>query len=301
MDPITLSLLISAAPALLQGIQGIKQTREGKEMQKNLGPRVNYEIPEEAKRALGLMQGLAGSREMSGQAGMQAMMDLQAQKAYGNASRAATSSQDLLGVATALGEQGQENQLNLGIQAAQDYQARQQALYGALGTMAGYQERKTADRQQDWYERAQAAAAMRGAGMQNTLGAVQGLAGGAMQGLAMGADAGMFDAKKAVEGSASDLIRKSMMDQANFALTKRREIPSSVPTRTSPSYGGYNDKLGLDGSYLYPDTPAQPGFYNGIDMNNWRGQSGLYGFKMSPNKSMLNPDDWRSGFFNNIH
>lgn len=156
-------------------VQGIKQTREGKEMQKNLGARVNYEIPEEAQQALALMQGLARSQEMPGQSSMQAMMDLQAQKAYGNASRAATSSQDLLGAATNLGEQAQENQLNLGIQAAQNYQQRQQALYGALGAMAGYQEKKTADRQQDWYERAQAAAAMRGSGMQNTMGGIQGV------------------------------------------------------------------------------------------------------------------------------
>lgn len=192
MDPITLSLLISAGPAIVQGIQGIKQTREGKEMQRNLGARVNYEIPEEAKKALALAQGLASSREMPGQAGMQAMMDLQSQRAFGNASRAAISSQDLLGVATNLGEQAQENQINLGIQSAQNYQQRQQALQQALGTMAGYQEKKITDRQQDWYERAQAAAAMRGAGMENTMGAIQGLAGAGMQGLAMGADAGMF-------------------------------------------------------------------------------------------------------------
>lgn len=281
MDPITLSLLISAGPAIVQGIQGIRQTREGKEMQRNLGARVNYEIPEEAKKALALAQGLASSREMPGQSGMQAMMDLQSQRAFGNASRAAISSQDLLGVATNLGEQAQENQINLGIQSAQNYQQRQQALQQALGTMAGYQEKKTADRQQDWYERAQAAAAMRGAGMENTMGAIQGLAGAGMQGLAMGAEAGMFDAKKLVEGDASDLIRKSMMDQANFALTKRREIPSSAPATTNTSYGNYRDKLGLDGSYLYPDTPVQPpqpGIYNGIDMNNWRQESGLYDF-----------------------
>jgi hypothetical protein len=231
MDPITLSLLLSAGPAIFQGIQGIKQTREGKEMQKNLGERPGYQIPDEAKRALALMQNLASSREMPGQASMQNMMDLQAQKAFGNASRAAMSSQDLLGVATNLGEQAQENQLNLGIQSAQNYQQRQQALQGALETMAGYQEKKRADEQQNWYEKAQAAAAMRGAGMQNTLGALEGFTGAAMQGLAMGADAGMFDTKKVIEGDASDLIRKSMMDQGNFALTKRREIPSSAPVR----------------------------------------------------------------------
>lgn len=171
--PIPLALM--AVPAAIQGVTSVAQLIQAKKMQDELGERVNYEIPEEAKRALALMQGLASSREMPGQASMQAMMDLQAQKAYGNASRAAISSQDLLGVATALGEQGQENQLNLGIQAAQDYQRRQQALYGALENMAGYQEKVTADKQKDWYERAEAAAQMKEGGLQNLMGAAQGI------------------------------------------------------------------------------------------------------------------------------
>jgi len=204
MNPALISALIQLGPAAYQMIQGIKQTREGKEMQKNLGARVNYEIPKEAQQALSLMQGLASSREMPGQANMQAMMDLQAQRAYGNASRAATSSQDLLGVATNLGEQGQENQLNLGIQAAQNYQQRQKDLYGALGTMAGYQERKTADRQQDWYERSAAAAAMRGAGMQNTLGGIEGTTSVAASAIANGALDGLFG------GGEGDSIEKTL-------------------------------------------------------------------------------------------
>lgn len=303
-----------AAPAAIQGVTSIAQLIKAQQMQKELGPRVNYEIPDEAKRALGLMQGLASSREMPGQAGMQAMMDLQAQKAYGNASRAATSSQDLLGVATALGEQGQENQLNLGIQAAQDYQARQQALYGALGTMAGYQEKKTADRQQDWYERAERAAQMKEAGLQNLMGTATSLGQMGMMGMMYGGGgAGAGGSIADSFTSPSDLptsidhtkmsgknLMKLMMQNRQAAPTTASSAPSAF-NFSSPSYGGYKNKLGLDGSYLYPDTPAQPGFYNGIDMNNWRSQSGLYDFKMSPNKSMLNSDDWRSGFFNNIH
>ena len=300
MDPITLGLIAAGGSALFQGVKGIQQTREAKEMQKNLGPRVNYQIPEEAKKALALYQNMAVSRTMPGQQLMQNMIDTQQAKALGGATRAATSSQDLLGVATQLGEQGMQQQQELGLASAQNYTQRQQDLAGALGTMANYQDKVTADKQADWYERAAAAREMREAGLQNTMGAVQGLGQMGMT-AAMGGFGGGVDAKKALEGSASDLIRKSMLDQANFALTKRRQIPSSVPTITSPSYSGYNDKLGLDGSYLYPDTPAQPGFYNGTDMNDWRNQSGLYNFKTSPNQSILNPDDWRSGFFNNIH
>lgn len=212
MDPITLGLIAAGGSALFQGIKGVQQTREAKEMQKNLGPRVNYQIPEEAKRALALYQNMAVSRTMPGQQLMQNMIDMQQAKALGGATRAATSSQDLLSVATQLGEQGMEQQQALGVQAAQDYTRRQQDLAGALGTMAGYQEKVTADKQQDWYERAAAAREMREAGLQNTMGAVQGL--GQM---GMMAAMGEFGGEKTTDiGSVAD------------SFTKSSELPSAV-------------------------------------------------------------------------
>jgi hypothetical protein len=176
MDPITaIGLGLSAGSAIFQGVKGIQQTREAKEMQKNLGARVNYQIPEEARKALGLYQNMAVSQSMPGQQLMQNMIDMQQAKAVGGATRAATSSQDLLGVMTNLGEQGMQQQQELGLAAAQNYTQRQQDLAGAYGTMANYQDKVTADKQQDWYERAAAAREMREAGLQNTMGAVQGL------------------------------------------------------------------------------------------------------------------------------
>lgn len=154
-------------------IQGIKQTQQGKEMQKNLGARVNYEIPEAAKQALALAQRQAGS-DMPYQKSMQNAMDLQMAKSLGGATRAATSSQDLLGMMTNLGEKGLEQQQDIGMAAGQRYDAMQAALQNSLGTMASYQEKQRADQQQNWYEKAQAAAAMRGAGMQNTMGGLMG-------------------------------------------------------------------------------------------------------------------------------
>lgn len=173
MDPLTLSMLIQLGPAAFQMIQGIKQSQQGKEMQKNLGPRVNYEIPESAKQALALAQRQAGS-DMPYQKSMQNAMDLQQAKALGGATRAATSSQDLLGMMTNLGEKGMEQQQDIGMAAGQRYDTMQGVLQNALGTMAGYQEKQRADQQQNWYEKAQAAAAMRGAGMQNTMGGLMG-------------------------------------------------------------------------------------------------------------------------------
>jgi hypothetical protein len=186
--PEMVSALVQMGPGLLQAFQGGKQTREAKKMQQQLGPRVNYVIPESAKRALALSEERARPRTMVGQDYMQYMMDLENAKTFGRASKAATSSQDLLGVATQLGEAGQENQLNLGVRAAQDYNQRQRDLAIALGTMAEYEDKVTADRQADWYERARAAAAMRGAGLQNTMGSLQGLTQAAVGFL--GSDAG---------------------------------------------------------------------------------------------------------------
>ena len=175
-----------AVPAAIQGATSIAQLIKAQQMKKELGPRVNYEIPEEAKRALGLMQNLASSREMPGQAGMQAMMDYQAQKALGTFSRGATSTADMAAFSADMAERQFESQMGLTERAAQDYQARQQGLYGALGTMAGYQEKKTADRQQDWYERAAEKAQMEGAWRENLMGAAQSLGQMGMMGMMYG-------------------------------------------------------------------------------------------------------------------
>ena len=307
MDPITLGLIAAGGSVLFQGFKGIQQTRQAKEMQKNLGPRVNYQIPEEAKKALALYQNMAVSQTMPGQQLMQNMIDMQQAKALGGATRAATSSQDLLSVATQLGEQSMEQQQALGVQAAQDYARRQQDYAGALGTMAGYQEKVTADKQQDWYERAAAAREMRQAGLENTMGAVQGLGQMGMM-AAMGGFGGGGSTKSLSDYGITDPSQISALKVQGSGLfanaPKFAGATSSAFNFSSPSYSNYNDKLGLDGAYLYPDTPLQPqqpGFYNGTDMNDWRGQSGLYNFNMSPNKSIMNSDDWRVGFFNNLH
>lgn len=214
VNPALISALIQLGPAAYQMVQGIKQTREGKEMQKNLGARVNYEIPEAAKQALGVMQSLASSREMPGQSNLENKLDLSQAGALGNiAQSGAMSSQDMMAALTNLGGQRMMQEQDIAQSAAQDYQQRQKDLSGAYGDFAVYQESKQADRQQDWYERSQAAAAMRGAGMENTLGALQGLSSAAMSGLAMGMDAkkGVSDAATSVSSTftpASDLPTK---------------------------------------------------------------------------------------------
>jgi hypothetical protein len=188
LSPEMVSSLVQLAPALLQMGTAGNQKREAQEMQRALGPRVNYQIPEEAKRALGISEELARPREMAGQTYMQYQMDQEMAKAAGRASKGATNAQDLLAVITELGKAGQEGQLKLGITAAADYNRRQQDLARALAAMATYQDRVTADRQLDWNQRAAAAAAMKESFMKNRMGGLQGLTQVAAQFL--GTDAG---------------------------------------------------------------------------------------------------------------
>lgn len=221
-------LAAAAGSTIFQGVKGLQQTREAKEMQKNLGPRVNYQIPEEARRALALYQNMAVSQTMPGQQFMQNAIDMQQAKALGGATRAATSSQDLLGVMTNLGEQGMEQQQELGLATAQNYTQRQQDLAAALGTMAGYKEKVTADRQQDWYERAAAAREMRQAGLENTMGAVQGLGQmGLMAAMGSFGEPGPRDAIGDIEPMKTKFSDASGKEMADY-------LKSSMPATPAP-------------------------------------------------------------------
>jgi hypothetical protein len=288
MDPITLGLIAAGGSALFQGIKGVQQTREAKEMQKNLGARVNYQIPEEARKALALYQNMAVSRTMPGQQLMQNMIDMQQAKALGGATRAATSSQDLLSVATQLGEQGMEQQQALGVQAAQDYTRRQQDLAGALGTMAGYQEKVTADKQQDWYERAAAAREMREAGLQNTMGAVQGLGQMGMM-AAMGGFGKAEPTSREPIGDIPTIQSRSatQLPLSNSARLMGRDgnpVPFSVPSLPAGqlSVGGLMPTNSMMGRTFFQQNPTINSIQGQLPVN----QSGL--MPMTSIRDMLN-------------
>ena len=260
-SPEMVSALIQAGPGIFQAIQGGKQTKEANKMQQQLGPRVNYAIPGSATRALGLAEEQARPRTMFGQDQMQYMVDLENAKAFGRASKAATSSQDLLGVATQLGEAGQENQLSLGMKIAEDYGARQEALGKALANMAGYEDKMTADRQTDWYERARAAAAMKGAGLQNKMGALQGLTQAAVGFLGTNAAKNLFSGIGAPEGQTTRRQTLDKIDNMNALSSDGEEGVIDPAGYVAP---GMTDKQMLDitgmnntGGFNY-STPTPP-------------------------------------------
>lgn len=289
LDPALISSLVQFAPALFQRNTGRDQAKEAEKMQQALGPRVAYGIPDSAKRALGVAEDLARPREMAGQTYMQYMMDLENAKTAGRASRAATSSQDLLGVITQLGEAGQEGQLKLGTAAAEDYNKRQQTLQSALGAMAAYQDKVTADRQLDWNQRAAAAAAMKGASMRNKMGGLQGLTQAAVQFLGSDAAKNLFGqiggAPGGVEGSVDKNAQAPTpsVDPLPFSMTNQ-------PSMTNPSVPMYGDMFGMGGmtgrnpsmwDYYQPIVPQAPSGYTGSNFSS--------GFFNNPDSDLNNP------------
>jgi hypothetical protein len=307
-SPEMVSALVQMGPGIFQAFQGRKQKEEAEKMQQQLGPRVNYTIPGSATKALALSEERARPRTMAGQDQMQYMIDLENAKAFARASKAATSSQDLLGVATQLGERGQENQLSLGLKVAEDYGARQEALGRALADMAGYEENVIRDRQLDWYERARAAAAMKGASMQNQMGALQGLTKSAAGFLATDA------AKKLFSGGADETTTRRQtldkLDQMNALSSDGEEGVVNPVGHVAP---GMTDKQMLEvtgmnnmGGYNY-STPTPPQLFPQsstpfLNMGQQLGQqmysTGVQNYNNAL-QSQQNPGYNAGGFFNN--
>jgi len=257
LTPDLVSNLIQFAPALLQRRTGKDQAKEAEKMQQALGPRVAYGIPDSAKRALGIAEDVARPREMAGQTYMQYMIDQENAKTAGRASKAATSAQDLLGVITQLGEAGQEGQLKLGMAAAEDYNKRQQTLQSALNTMAAYQDKVTADRQVDWYERAKAAAAMKEAAMKNRMGGMQGLVQAGTQLLGSDAASQLFNRIGAKERSRRQTLGR--IDEMGALSSDDEEGVVNPAGYVDP---GLSDTRMLDVTGMNPTPPSGNYFFD---------------------------------------
>lgn len=129
---------VGSALSIADIVRGERMRKRAEENIRNL-KRPMMQVPEAQRQQMELYrQMMTGG--MPGQQTAQYMMDLQAQRAYGNASRAATSSQDLLGVATNIGQQQQLAQLGLAKEAA-DYQTTATNQYATgLGQLAQTQQ-----------------------------------------------------------------------------------------------------------------------------------------------------------------
>jgi hypothetical protein len=261
LTPDLISNLIKFAPALLQRSTAKDQARKADEMQRALGPRVNYAIPESARKALGIAEDLARPREMAGQSQMQYMLEQERSKTLAQAMRGLSSPADVAALAAQQAEIGQEGQLKLGQAAAEDYTKRQQALATALGTMAGFEDKVTADKQIDWYERANAAARMKEAAMKNRMGGLQGLTQAAVQFLGSDAASQLFGKIGGGTPDEREQIEPIQSKSAQLLSTENLDNRELMPAKNilgRTTYFGPSSISGQEGQLPVNDTGLMP-------------------------------------------
>jgi hypothetical protein len=126
-----------------------------------------YQIPEAAGQALGLARQGVGTFEMPGQDQMVQGLEAGVAGSLNAATQAATSSSDLLSTIANVTGNKMEGMLNIGANAAQQYEQRRNAYQNALNVYAGYQEKQTMDRIARQQQAADASAGLMNVGRQN--------------------------------------------------------------------------------------------------------------------------------------
>lgn len=169
--------LIAAIPALAQAGAGIAQTVKGNRMGRDLKDPI-YTIPKSAVEALSMARNQASNFMPPGyEAYMNDIAGIQAGTTR-NIERNATSANQALGAS--LGAQEQQLKALNDYQgfAQGNYQQRQQNLVDALGSMAQYENQKWQNDVLDpFLRKSQAAQALVGSGLQNTMAGTSDLAG----------------------------------------------------------------------------------------------------------------------------
>jgi len=170
-----------AASAISAGV-GIYQTQQGKKLADQAGERPDYEIPESAKRALGTAQ-LKSLQGMPGEVKSQMLQEMDRSRMA--SLRQVNERRGGLGVVSQLDQNQQDAIRQMGIMDIQQREKNVQGLQDMRMKMAGYEEKGWQHKLTGWEQQSQAAAAMKGAGMQNIGGAATGVltaaAGGAFK------------------------------------------------------------------------------------------------------------------------
>jgi hypothetical protein len=157
---------ISAVPAVIQSVLGGIQARRGRKMAEGITV-PEYQIPEAAGQALGLARQGVGTFEMPGQDQMIQGLEAGVAGSLNAATQAATSSSDLLSTIANVSGNKMEGMLNIGANAAQQYEQRRNAYQNALNVFASYQEKELMDKIARQQQAAGAAAGLMNVGRQN--------------------------------------------------------------------------------------------------------------------------------------
>lgn len=145
MEPVTVAALVAGGGALIQGITGAsdrRKARKKREAAQSFYEKNKYAIPESAMAALGVAERGAESVGLPGQDIAEAKLGASVSRGIGAARRAARTPSEILGSVTGLVGQQMEQEQNMALDAARDYQLRQNTYREQLGTMAGFEDRK---------------------------------------------------------------------------------------------------------------------------------------------------------------
>lgn len=177
MDPLTIMALASSIPAIAQSVTGMIQGGKAKNILNDL-QRPAFNIPTAATESLNQARMNASTMQMAGQTQAEQGLNQTAANALYNINQNATSAPEALAAMVGVygNQMGAQNQLSM--QAARDYNARQRELVGALDKYSGWQAKEwDYNVNQPFQEKAMAARALAGAGMNNKFQALKGLSG----------------------------------------------------------------------------------------------------------------------------
>lgn len=276
MDPATATLvsgLLSSAPGLIQTLFGGEQSRRAKEFGAGLTRPVRP-IPQESTDALETVRTLASGLQMPGyENAMNEILNIMA-GATGQIGSAATTSSQALGALTQASGQQMKAVNQLAADSAVDYRERQRMLAEALRSMGiMVDEQWMFNEFGDYQERANASAALGGAGIQNKYGGLSDLFGSLASMLPMLAKSGAAGTETPGGGNTGgqvDLLKAMIQGMApkNDTVTPEQILtpqnqPGAVKANRQPMIG----PGGMDNMAMF-DTPLYTPFGAGLQSEN---------------------------------
>lgn len=276
IDPATATLLaglLSSAPGIAQTLFGGAQSRRARQFGEGL-ERPDMPIPEASADALETIRALAGGLQMPGyENAINSIMQTMAGTGY-QVDQAATTSAQALGAITQAGGQQMSMLNNLAMQSAQNKMDREMTYADALSTFGQLQKEQWFQNMfGDYQERANASAALGGAGIQNKYGGLSDIFGALASMLPMLAKSGTGTGTGTPGGSPNVDALKTIIGSMGMGSQPAPELPKSItrpdgtemmltPEQAATMIPGAAIDYGKSVSSInYPPknfTPAQP-------------------------------------------
>ncbi len=190
MDPLTISLILSGAKAGFGALQAHKGNKLAKQ-----AVRPSYQIPSAVNQYLANAQTMAQNQRLPGQSAIEENISGSTAQGVRAAQESANNPAALMATIAALNANQNNALTDVGVKGAEMQQNNQMNLQGALQNYAGYQDKAfDINQMQPYQQKAAAATALKGAGIQNIWGGVENAGGTLMNMSAQNADKKKYEA-----------------------------------------------------------------------------------------------------------